>query len=137
MSIEKTTDSPEETISYARSIASSFRPGDIYGLNGQMASGKTTFIKGLLMGMEYNDMVNSPTFTLINEYHAIHKVIHIDCYREDDINRWLDLGIFEYFSSDAIVLIEWPKIISDILPEAIKYINFEVLENNKRKIKII
>ena len=137
MSIEKTTNSPEETISYAKSIASSFRPGDIYGLNGQMASGKTTFIKGLLMGMEYNDMVNSPTFTLINEYHAIHKVIHIDCYREDDINRWLDLGIFEYFFSDAIVLIEWPEIISDILPESTKYINFEVLENNKRKIKII
>ena len=102
-----------------------------------MASGKTTFIKGLLMGMEYNDMVNSPTFTLINEYHAIHKVIHIDCYREDDIDRWLDLGIFEYFSSDSIVLIEWPEIISDILPESTKYINFEVLENNKRKIKII
>ena len=137
MSIEKTTNSPEETISYAKSIASSFRPGDIYGLNGQMASGKTTFIKGLLMGMEYNDMVNSPTFTLINEYHAIHKVIHIDCYREDNIDRWLDLGIFEYFSSDAIVLIEWPEIISDILPESTKYINFEVLENNKRKIKII
>ena len=137
MSIEKTTNSPEETISYAKSIASSFRPGDIYGLNGQMASGKTTFIKGLLMGMEYNDMVNSPTFTLINEYHAIHKVIHIDCYREDDINRWLDLGIFEYFSSDSIVLIEWPEIISHILPESTKYINFEVLGNNKRKIKII
>ena len=137
MPIEKITNSPEETINYARSIASSFRPGDIYGLNGQMASGKTTFIKGLLMGMEYNDMVNSPTFTLINEYHAIHKVIHIDCYREDDINRWLDLGIFEYFSSDSIVLIEWPEIISDILPETTKYINFEVLENNKRKIKII
>ena len=137
MSIEKTTNSPEETINYAKSIAPSFSPGDIYGLKGQMASGKTTFIKGLLMGMEYNDMVNSPTFTLINEYHAIHKVIHIDCYREDDINRWLDLGIFEYFSSDAIVLIEWPEIISDILPETTKYINFEVLENNKRKIKII
>ena len=80
MSIEKTTNSPEETISYAESIASSFCPGDIYGLKGQMASGKTTFIKGLLMGMGYNDMVNSPTFTLINEYDAIHKVIHIDCY---------------------------------------------------------
>ena len=137
MSIEKTTNSPEETISYAKSIAPSLCPGDIYGLKGQMASGKTTFIKGLLMGMGYNDMVNSPTFTLINEYDTIHKVIHIDCYREDDINRWLDLGIFEYFSSDAIILIEWPEIISNILPETIKYINFEVLENNKRKIKII
>ena len=66
MSIEKTTNSPEETISYAKSIASLFHPGDIYGLNGQMASGKTTFIKGLLMGMGYNDMVNYRNFKLIN-----------------------------------------------------------------------
>ena len=127
----------EETIQFGEVSAHLFHPGEVYGFVGEMASGKTTFIKGLLMGMEYNDMVNSPTFTLINEYHAIHKVIHIDCYREDDINRWLDLGIFEYFSSDSIVLIEWPEIISHILPETTKYINFEVLENNKRKIKII
>ncbi len=124
-------------MNYAESIISSFEPGDIYGLRGEMASGKTTFIKGLLMGMGYKEMVNSPTFTLINEYDAVHKVIHIDCYRENNINRWVDLGIFEYFSSDAIVLIEWPEIISDILPKTIKYIDFEVLENNGRKIKII
>jgi len=137
MSIDKITNSPNETMNYAESIISSFEPGDIYGLRGEMASGKTTFIKGLLMGMGYKEMVNSPTFTLINEYDAVHKVIHIDCYRENNINRWVDLGIFEYFSSDAIVLIEWPEIISDILPKTIKYIDFEVLENNERKIKII
>tara|TARA_B100001123_G_C15175439_1_gene973108 strand:+ start:623 stop:1036 length:414 start_codon:yes stop_codon:yes gene_type:complete len=137
MSIDKITNSPNETMNYAESIISSFEPGDIYGLRGEMASGKTTFIKGLLMGMGYKEMVNSPTFTLINEYDAVHKVIHIDCYRENNINRWVDLGIFEYFSSDAIVLIEWPEIISDILPKTIKYIDFEVLENNGRKIKII
>ena len=124
-------------MNYAKSIVSSFYPGDIYGLKGQMASGKTTFIKGLLMGMKYDNMVNSPTFTLINEYDAIYKVIHIDCYRENDINRWVDLGIFEYFSSEAIVLIEWPEIINNILPETIKYIDFEVLKNNKRKIRLI
>ena len=114
MSIETTTNSPEETISYAKSIASSFRPGDIYGLNGQMASGKTTFIKGLLMGMEYNDMVNSPTFTLINEYHAIHKVIHIDFYREKNVDRWINLGIDEYFDGLNIVIIEWPNLIPNL-----------------------
>tara|TARA_Y100001970_G_C14218675_1_gene851224 strand:+ start:74 stop:481 length:408 start_codon:yes stop_codon:yes gene_type:complete len=135
--MNKITNNPEETINYAKSIVSSFAPGDVYGLKGEMASGKTTFIKGLLMGMGYEDMVNSPTFTLINEYDAINKVIHIDCYRENNINRWVDLGIFEYFSSRSIVLIEWPEIISDILPETIKYINFEVLENNKRKISLI
>ena len=123
-------------MNYAKSIAPSFLPGDIYGLKGQMASGKTTFIKGLLIGMKYNDMVNSPTFTLINEYDAAHKVIHIDCYRENNINRWLDLGIFEYFSSDSIILIEWPEIINEILPKNIKYINFELIDNNKRKITL-
>ena len=123
-------------MNYAKSIAPSIHPGDIYGLKGQMASGKTTFIKGLLIGMKYNDMVNSPTFTLINEYDASHKVIHIDCYRENNINRWLDLGIFEYFSSDSIILIEWPEIINEILPKNIKYINFEVIDNNKRKITL-
>tara|TARA_B110000196_G_C21093098_1_gene638595 strand:- start:956 stop:1357 length:402 start_codon:yes stop_codon:yes gene_type:complete len=130
------TTSPEETIDYAKSIASSFSSGEVYGLKGQMASGKTTFIKGLLMGMGYKNMVNSPTFTLINEYDAICKVIHIDCYRENNMSRWIDLGIFEYFSSEAIVLIEWPEIINNILPETIKYIHFEVLENNKREIRL-
>tara|TARA_B100002052_G_scaffold47659_1_gene40600 strand:+ start:10230 stop:10637 length:408 start_codon:yes stop_codon:yes gene_type:complete len=134
--MNKITNSPEETIDYAKSIASSFKPGDIYGLRGEMASGKTTFIKGLLMGMKYKNMVNSPTFTLVNEYDAFNKVIHIDCYRENDIERWVSLGIFEYFSLNNIVLIEWPEIISEILPKTIKYIDFSVLEGNKRRIKI-
>ena len=134
--MNKITNSPEETINYAKSIASSFKPGDIYGLRGEMASGKTTFIKGLLIGMKYKNMVNSPTFTLVNEYDASNKVIHIDCYRENDIERWVSLGIFEYFSFNNIVLIEWPEIISEILPKTIKYIDFSVLEGNKRRIKI-
>ena len=134
--MNKITNSPEETIDYAKSIASSFKPGYIYGLRGEMASGKTTFIKGLLIGMKYKNMVNSPTFTLVNEYDASNKVIHIDCYRENDIERWVSLGIFEYFSFNNIVLIEWPEIISQILPKTIKYIDFSVLEGNKRRIKI-
>ena len=136
MSIYKITNSPEETINYAKSIASSFHPGDIYGLKGQMASGKTTFIKGVLMGMNYKEMVNSPTFTLINEYDATYKVIHIDCYRENNINRWIDLGIFEYFSSNSIILIEWPEVISKILPKRIRYVNFSIISEDTRKIKL-
>jgi len=134
--MSKITNSPEETINYAKSIASSFQKGDVYGLRGKLASGKTTFIKGLLIGMDYYDMVNSPTFTLINEYDAINKVIHIDCYRENNINRWIDLGILEYFSSDSIILIEWPEIIDKVLPKDIKYINFDALDHNRRKITL-
>jgi len=137
LSIDKITASTEETTLLAESLASNFKPGSIYGFIGDLASGKTTFIKGLLLGMQFNGMVNSPTFTLINEYNADQKVIHIDCYREQDISRWVQIGISEYFDSSNIVLIEWPEIIEELLPEATKYIKFENIENNKRRIRTI
>ena len=67
---DKNTNSFEETILLAKSLSSKFEPGGIYGFIGDLASGKTTFIKGLLSGLDFNGMVNSPTFTLINEYDA-------------------------------------------------------------------
>ena len=132
----KITNSPEETIAYASSIADFFQSGNVYGLRGDLASGKTTFIKGVLLGLNYDKVVNSPTFTLMNEYDADLKVIHIDCYRENDIDRWVDLGILEYFSSDYIVIIEWPEIIKPLLPNDTFYIDFLNIDNNKRKITI-
>ena len=132
---DKNTDSFEETISLAKSLSSEFEPGGIYGFVGDLASGKTTFIKGLLSGLDFNGMVNSPTFTLINEYDAKHKVIHIDCYRENNISRWIQLGLYDYFHPNNIVLIEWPEIIESILPQNIKYIKFENIDADKRRIR--
>ena len=132
---DKNTDSFEETISLAKSLSSEFEPGGIYGFVGDLASGKTTFIKGLLSGLGFNGMVNSPTFTLINEYDAKYKVIHIDCYRENNISRWIQLGLYDYFHPNNIVLIEWPEIIESILPQNIKYIKFENIDADKRRIR--
>ena len=134
LSINKITTSPEETNSYAKSLASVFNPRCIYGFKGELASGKTTFIKGILSGLGFKGMVNSPTFTLINEYDAKEKVIHIDCYREKSIDRWIELGIIEYFNSNSIILIEWPEVINTILPRDVVYINFENIDINKRRI---
>ena len=134
--MHKTTSSPEETMNYAKSIAPSIHPGDIYGLKGQMASGKTTFIKGLLSGMGYENMVNSPTFTLINEYEAKHRVIHMDCYRENNLQRWVDLGIQDYFYSDDVKIIEWPEIISAIIPKDHISITLISISEFERKIYI-
>ena len=131
---DKNTDSFEETILLAKSMSSKFEPGGIYGFIGDLASGKTTFIKGLLSGLDFNGMVNSPTFTLINEYDAKHKVIHIDCYRENNISRWIQLGLYDYFNPNNIVLIEWPEIIEDILPN--DRINIYFVEINNTKIEI-
>ena len=128
------TDSFEETILLAKSLSPKFEPGGIYGFIGDLASGKTTFIKGLLSGLDFNGMVNSPTFTLINEYDAKHKVIHIDCYRENNISRWIQLGLYDYFHPNNIVLIEWPEIIESILPQNIQYIKFDNIDTDKRRI---
>ena len=72
-------------------------PGEIYKLFGELGAGKTTFIKGVLEELGYNALVTSPTYTLINEYEIYPKIIHIDCYRESNLDRWHMLGINEYF----------------------------------------
>ena len=121
-----------ELLGYA--IADKLSSGDIVSLEGDLGSGKTTFVKGVLKALNYEYDVTSPTFTLINEYNADLKVIHIDFYRENNIQRWEEIGINEYLYSDNLVLIEWGNMIKDILPNNIIRIYFEHITLNKRKI---
>ena len=109
--------------------------GDIVTLNGDLGSGKTTFVKGVLMGLGYEREVTSPTYTLINEYKTKYNIIHLDCYREKDINRWLNIGLIDYFNNQNILFIEWAENIKNILPNKTKDLFFEVLNSNQRLIK--
>ena len=115
-------------------FASKISPGNIITLNGDLGSGKTTFVKGVLKGLNYKHEVTSPTYTLINEYNADFKIIHIDCYREKDINRWLNIGLIDYLTADNIIFIEWADYIKSILPENINNISFEILSQTQRLI---
>ena len=74
---------------------------------------------------------------ICNEYNANHNVIHIDCYREKNLDRWIQLGIYEYFDSNSIILIEWPDVIDNILPKDVVYFNFENIDVNKRRISSV
>ena len=105
-------------------------------LDGDLASGKTTFAKGILLGLNYKREVTSPTFTLINEYEAKHRVIHIDCYRENNLQRWVNLGIQDYFYSNDVKIIEWPEIISSLIPEDHISITLSSISEFERKIYI-
>ena len=109
--------------------------GDVITLNGNLGSGKTTFVKGVLKGLNYRAEVTSPTYTLINEYNADFNVIHIDCYREKNINRWLNIGLIDYFEGNNILFIEWPEIIESILPKEKNNIFFEIVDFNERVIR--
>lgn len=86
---------------------------------GKMGAGKTTFIKAVCEELGVTDVVNSPTFSIVNEYRADgsgEPVYHFDFYRIDRIEEAYDLGYEDYFYSGAVCLIEWPELIEDLLP---------------------
>ena len=125
---------PEECMDIGEKISSKLKPGDILSLEGELGAGKTTFVKGILKGLNYKHDVTSPTFTLINEYETDVKVIHIDFYRENDTKRWEVIGLDEYLYSDSLIILEWGNLIKDLLPDYMISIFFEHLELNKRRI---
>ena len=107
--------------------------------DGEMGSGKTTLIKALVKKLGSEDEVNSPTFAIVNEYRTSDfPVYHFDLYRLNDFYEALDFGIEEYLSDPkAYILIEWPEVISEILPDNSQKIRIIVNENNTRVLQII
>lgn len=86
---------------------------------GSMGAGKTTFITALCEALGVRDVVNSPTFTIVNEYRdgAGEPVYHFDFYRINRLSEALDIGLYEYFDSGSLCLVEWPEMIEELLPE--------------------
>ena len=91
----------------------------IIAFYGSMGAGKTTFITTLCEALGVRDVVNSPTFTIVNEYRdgCGEPVFHFDFYRINRLSEALDIGLFESFDSGARCLIEWPEQIEELLPE--------------------
>ncbi len=131
------TNSPDETISAGVEFSRYIEPGDVFQMVGNLAAGKTTFLKGVATGIGFTGEVTSPTFTLINEYNSNPKIIHVDCYRENDLNRWINIGLPEYFTSRNIVFIEWADIIEPLLSDVQYLLKFSHMGRDKRKIEFI
>ena len=91
----------------------------IIAFYGAMGAGKTTFITALCRALGVEDVVNSPTFTIVNEYRDRNDdpVYHFDFYRINRLSEALDIGLYEYFDSGSRCLIEWPEMIEELLPE--------------------
>ena len=131
------TMNPEGTVRLGEDLSKYLERGDVLALIGELASGKTTFIQGMMRGLNYTKSVTSPTFTLVNEYDAIFPVIHIDCYREDNLNRWIKIGFHDYINSENIVIIEWADKISSLLPDDHIQIKFTHKGKNNREITLL
>ena len=100
-------------------ISESDLQSNIFAFYGKMGAGKTTFIKAICKALGVKDIVNSPTFTIINEYKSAKgfPIYHFDFYRINKLQEAYDIGVEEYFAGDGLCLIEWPEKIAEILPE--------------------
>jgi len=106
---------------------------------GEMGAGKTTLIKKICAHLGVYDNVNSPTFSLVNEYEtkAGETVYHFDFYRIKNEREALDIGVEEYLDSGNLCLVEWPDKITSILPEHYLEISIEEKENLQRQIRLL
>ena len=132
------TKSEQETMEFAKHIASNAKVGDVIVLSGELGVGKTKFTEGFLSYFNLQNEISSPTFTIVNEYKKDDiNIYHFDVYRLSDVSEFYAIGGEEYFSK-GICIIEWGELILDALPE--KHIKIEILkdsiEESKRIIKI-
>jgi len=109
---------------------------EIILISGDVGAGKTTLIKEYCKLIGVNEVVNSPTYTLINEYLSKNgNVVHMDLYRVKNINEINELGLFDYFENN-LVIIEWPEIILKILDLNHSILKITYLNENERKLSI-
>ena len=116
---------PEDTFRVAADLARELRPGDVLALHGELGSGKTTLVQGLARALGIERPVNSPTFTLINEYRGSCPLFHIDLYRVRGSAEAMDLGLDEYLFGNGITAIEWAERITELLPPGTVHVRLE------------
>lgn len=122
--------SEQDTINFAKNYAKNLKTGDIIILSGELGSGKTKFVQGILEYFGLGNEISSPTFTIVNEYNTSNlNIYHFDVYRLEDSDEFYAMGGDEYFSK-GICLIEWGEMIENILPKPYTKIIFKKNENN-------
>lgn len=135
-----TTHSEEETKTIAATFAKTLVGGQTIELVGDLGSGKTAFVRGVVEALGSNVRVKSPTFTVMNEYpiqhHAIKRVLHLDLYRFNNPMQLESLALSDNKRSDTIIFIEWPDIFVKPAVTADKRIEFTFIDENTRTITL-
>lgn len=123
----------EELPSVAKEIMESHPDERIFAFRGELGAGKTSLIKNICNFLGVNEPVQSPTFSLVNEYDSSTsgKIYHFDFYRLNSLEEALDIGVEDYFYSGQICFIEWPEKIEELLPE--EGVDVKILPMNERR----
>ena len=119
------TNSEKETFELGKNLGEQAKAGQIFCLNGDLGVGKTVFTQGFAKGLGIEENVNSPTFTIIQVYEEGRiPLYHFDVYRIGDPEEMYEIGYEEYFFGEGVCLIEWSKLIEELIPE--EAINIEI-----------
>ena len=131
------SNSPAETQAIGRRLAEDVGAGSALALTGDLGSGKTVFVKGLVVGLGSSTDVTSPTFTILHEYRGGRvTVYHFDFFRLEDRQSVARLGLDDYFFGDGVSVIEWADRFPEFIPEQTRWIWFEIKSQNQRAITI-
>lgn len=130
------TSAADETMSLGRSLGSMLSRGVILALYGDLGSGKTVLTKGIGTAVGIDEAgINSPTFTLLNEYSSGSiPIYHFDAYRIESVEEFFDLGYEDYFFGDGICVVEWADKVEPILPSDAIRIQIEHLPGQRRRV---
>jgi len=123
--------STKDTMRIAKDFAEELKPGRVIGLKGNLGTGKTQFVKGICEHFKVKEVVNSPTFILVNEYEGTDtdkkhfKIYHFDLYRINSAAELSVIGFDEYINKNSLVLIEWPELAAKYLNRVLETIRFD------------
>ena len=124
------TNSYEETERVAEELAKSLKGGEVIAMYGDLGTGKTAFVRGLVRALGIEGHITSPTFTIMNAYNGRLPLYHVDVYRIADPDEMYEIGCDEYIGSDGVCVIEWAELIEDILPD--EYIKINIKKDSEK-----
>lgn len=130
------TYSEEETINLGKAIGSKLKKGDVIAMQGTLAAGKTTITKGIALALNIPDTITSPTFCLISEYQGSMPLYHMDVYRLEGSDDFINLGTDDMIYGDGVSIIEWSEKIMDELPDRTIILKITPEQDNSRIITI-
>ena len=134
MKLEFITHSPEETEQLGAALATLLTAGDIIAYRGDLGAGKTAFTRGLARGLGYTEPVNSPTYTIVNEYLGGRlPLFHFDMYRLKSSDDLWDIGWEDYLDRQGVCAVEWSENVADALEGALR-ITIEQVDEQSRRI---
>ena len=137
--LELFSNSAETTIKIGEIIGANLKKGDIIAFKGTLAAGKTTLTKGIATSLSIDEVITSPTFTLVSEYEGKLPLYHFDVYRITDVSEMDDIGYEDMFYGNGVCIVEWADLIRDLIPDNATWITLQKdLErgNDYRKISI-